>query len=1593
MLKPASQNEHILSDDQNKTIALFQFVRELNKLKQSAVLNYSDHPWAIALSTLPNDPDNITISYRDRVDSENQVIDDTILLSVHKPEFTDCPAPNPILSDWLASDWNDFRKQAHYIQSRKKEDSSSKEKTPDIEYFTDNTDRVVAYNAWLQKRTAWAERQTIIQQTKTLFSDLYRLYFDFQRDSETMELIIANGILLDKNNPRIKHPLLTKRVKLNYDSHANTIYIEETDSPSELYAIIFQSMNDINLDTINHMQTDLQNNDYHPLDRNDTPIFLKTLIHQLSSSSIFSTVGVPDNWSSSNDLLLYTEPIYIMRKRLDGTVKFIDRLIETVQETGSIPGPIVDIVGGGTDEPPAEPTEISLEEQLAAVGGESIDVLLSKEANKEQLEIAKRIENHNAVLVQGPPGTGKTHTIANLMGHFLAQGKTVLVTSHTPKALHVLKDKVAPGLQSLCVSVLEDSNIDMERSIDGITNIISQTTPYELKQDMERLSQERQHIITSLADVRRKIFRILNQERECIVYNGESLSPSAAASFVCNNAETLSYIPGKVRLDTPLTVSFEELADLYRSNEHITADDEYELHKDVPNPTELLSPEAFSHIQSLRQKTTHELNTLKANAPWSFSYNTYNHIITFTKDDRSFSIAAPSVDTVLALQDSLRTLTQFEPWMKAVAIDGKNGGAFRKRWQTLIDQILTTCTKAESVIDERFGHDVNIEAGGDTTTLTNAIEALRPHLEQRGLFSKIKLNLVRSRFPVLKTLSIDGHPLQTASDCDLILHILDLNKHRAQCALYWNELLSPHDVPNFFDLDRQYPERIAKNWIADIQTYLDWYQTIYSPLSAQLNTLGISENILYDIKPSDSDLTVTEKKLTTTANELPVICDICKNIINLTQLEHSLAEQVTILQKSTRKESHTCLQVVNAIHSGNTTEYANSYVELLRMYQKYDAQRQRQSTLSKIAEIAPQWASAIKNREGIHGSKTVPSTIEDAWKWKQLAGLIEQLTQLPFNKLQDESIALSKEYRNITAQYAEKSAWYHLACKTKGNNDIQQALHGWKLTIKKIGKGTGKNAPKLKAIARDLMSVCQSAVPCWIMPMNRVLETLIPGKNLFDIIIIDEASQSDISSLAILYMGKKLIIVGDDKQVSPMAVGVDVDKINALQQMYIQDKIPNAHLYDAKTSIYDIAKTTFHPLMLREHFRCVPEIIGFSNMLSYDYKIKPLRSSGSSNLLPAVISYRVANGKRDHRKTNLAEAKTIVALMQACINQPEYKNKTFGVISLLGDEQVHLIQHLLEEQLDAKELTERNILCGNASHFQGDERDVIFLSTVDSGDENGPIRLQGFGSDDAFRKRYNVAASRAKDQLWVVHSLDTVTDLKSGDIRKILIDYAVDPNVLSLRHAEIEEKADSPFEIAVARALVDRGYHLAQQWQVGAYRLDIVAIYGKQMVAIECDGERYHSGETKIREDMERQTILERLGWRFIRIRGSEYFRDPEQAINRVINKLNDYGIMPEANTLSHNNLEPASELLNRVKAEAANILLHVQDNTIPLSATDTLTAKPSTVNTIPNNIHIPIISSAAKTAATIQSQSVTKETTAVTQPQPATKKVISQTL
>lgn len=198
-----------------------------------------------------------------------------------------------------------------------------------------------------------------------------------------------------------------------------------------------------------------------------------------------------------------------------------------------------------------------------------------------------------------------------------------------------------------------------------------------------------------------------------------------------------------------------------------------------------------------------------------------------------------------------------------------------------------------------------------------------------------------------------------------------------------------------------------------------------------------------------------------------------------------------------------------------------------------------------------------------------------------------------------------------------------------------------------------------------------------------------------------------------------------------------------------------------------------------------------------------------------------------------------------------------------------------------------------------DERHIMFLSMVDV-PGGGPLRLT---QTDATKQRYNVAASRARDQMWLIHSLDPSRDLKPEDLRRRLVEFVRDPNAKRREIDKATRRAESPFEKAVMERLVATGYKIEPQVQVGGYRIDIVVSDGLRQAALECDGDRFH-GMDQIADDMARQAVLERAGWRFVRLRGTRFYRDQDAAMSWVSAELARLDIRPSAATPTDVNAE-----------------------------------------------------------------------------------------
>lgn len=393
--------------------------------------------------------------------------------------------------------------------------------------------------------------------------------------------------------------------------------------------------------------------------------------------------------------------------------------------------------------------------------------------------------------------------------------------------------------------------------------------------------------------------------------------------------------------------------------------------------------------------------------------------------------------------------------------------------------------------------------------------------------------------------------------------------------------------------------------------------------------------------------------------------------------------------------------------------------------------------------------------------------------------------------------------------------------------------------------------------------------------------------------IIDEASQSDLTALPAILRAKKVLIVGDDKQVSPEGVGLEEEKIRNLMARFLANQVD---IYrpqmTPERSIYDLFKVVFakSAVMLREHFRCVAPIIEYSKREFYNHELKPLRMPKASERLdPPLVDVYVTDGYRN-KDINLPEARFIVDEIRAIVENRSFDGRTIGVVSLLGNEQALKVMQMLNDELGEQVVTQYKITCGDARTFQGKERDIMFLSMVAS---PGHAHAQ---TQDMVAQRFNVAASRARDRMYLVRSIQAEELSQADKLRSKLIQHFQAPFFQEEDQLEnLRELCESPFEREVFDVLVARGYRVIPQVPVGSYRIDMV-VEGDadSRLAIECDGDRYH-GPDQWDNDMRRQRILERAGWRFWRCFASTFVLHKDEVIKDLLDTLAAHGIQPNS--------------------------------------------------------------------------------------------------
>jgi very-short-patch-repair endonuclease len=1468
----------------DKLTRVFRYLEALNQHRNPAKRQIQEQPWSFWLRDLPEHPSiqrgAAKAGASKAKNGNSQSTEDggaSYVLKVQRPRLTRAPEPPEEIASWLEDGWDDPANGFTVEESLEEPENGAE---PRIVKFADDPARTASLERWKVLRDEWVKTERPARAAMKIFETFYALYGRIDREAERVELVLGDGILSwRRGDGGIYHPILLQRLQLQFDASVPEFTLSEADHPVELYSALFQTMSDVDGRAIGRCREELEEGGFHPLINGSTSGFLKRLVVQLSPRGEFVEERAPH--AEVEDPCIGRDPILFLRARTLGFAAAIEGILADLRTREDLPWSLLNIVGEES------PIAGAGDANAAAIGGAQTDgeVLLSKPANPEQIRIAQQLEEHGGVLVQGPPGTGKTHTIGNLVGHLLAQGKSVLVTSHTTKALRMVRHHIVPELRPLCVSVLEsdlDSRKQLESAVGSIAERLSRADGGSLEMQAKRLEAERLELLQKLDEIRNQLTEARADEYREIAIAGKAWAPADAARQVVQEKDARGWIPGPVAAVAPLPLSPGELADLYRTGVSISREDENELSGHLPELHDLPRAEEFEASIDERNRLGMEELDLRSDL-WEAG--------------AAQSSPAEIEGLAAALAQAVEPLSGKDKWKLAAVYAGKYGDAHRQPWDQLVSFVRLVHREAanaqESVV--KYGP----EASGNSAIKEQERVAgeILAHLEGGGKLGSFTLFTHKSWGEFLEQTKVNNARPRLPEHFHALRQFLRMKGLREELGARWDRQMAILGAPHSKEMGEEI-EKTLMQYCDAIEDCLNWQEHTWLPLQQRLEDVGFRWDKFLAEQPAvvGSDGELARIRIAVTDGLLPILDSRFKKL-KLLQLEEEFRELKSRLKLAARaaKASKVIGQLLAAVTDENSNRYREAYERLLELKSKQADLDLRGALLAKLETAAPAWAGAIRNRTGVHGRGEPPRDAASAWTWRQLNDELDRRAGVSLEALQAKSEKLREQLRRATVELIDKRAWASQARRTSSRQ--RQALVGWLDTIRRIGKGHGIRVSLLRAEAARKMSECRGAVPVWVMPLSRVVENFDPRTARFDVVIIDEASQSDVMALVALYLGKTVLVVGDHEQVSPSAVGQDLGVIQNLIFQYLRG-IPNSDLYDGQISIYDLARQSFGgTTCLVEHFRCVPEIIQFSNAVSYDGRIKPLRDASRVHLRPHTIAHRVSGSSRDG-KINRQEALTVASLLAAAMEQLEYKKNdagqplSFGVVSLVGDEQAIEIDNLVRAHVSPDRYELHRVLCGNAAQFQGDERDVVFISLVDTA-ERGSLSLR---DQELFKQRFNVAASRARDQMWIVHSLSPHNDLKADDLRRQLIEHAEDPARLMRALEEKEKRTQSNFEREVMKRIAAAGYQVTPHWRIGTFRIDLVVEGDGKRLAIECDGDRYHPLE-KLAEDMERQSVLERMGWIFTRIRSSEFLRNPARAMKPVFEKLQMLEIPPTADS------------------------------------------------------------------------------------------------
>jgi very-short-patch-repair endonuclease len=1293
---------------------------------------------------------------------------------------------------------------------------------------------VARFEAWREEQwRPWAAAADATARTRRLHRELFDLKHRLDMGAATTELVWGHGLLrLPIGEHRVHYPLLVTPVALTYEPDTSVIAVAPQ-GPTRLQTDPLSGLDDRFLAQLLALGGPGGTVAVDPFDDLERRELFERALRRLGHDPVLRAPGEPGDGIVDTGVLFARPRQRMLRRFLE---QFRDRL-QTDAGTETI-GSLAAILAH-------EPSRLRMpgdDPDAWRPVGERL--LMPLPANEAQESIARRLAGHRNVAVQGPPGTGKTHTIRNLICHLMAHGKRVLVVAQKEDPLRVLRDGLPAEVQPLCLAVLGRTADQLGQLQVAARELSDRAATLDKAAEhgrVDRLTGQLEEAERDLAGGLAALRALAENEAATYVLDGVTLSPAEVGAWLRAGAAESGFIPDPVAGPPPLTADeFGALLGLARG---------------------LAPADRSAAVQHLPGDlpSAAELGARRESAA--------------AADAEIAALEAAGVDTGAVRDLGRDGLTDLLAGLRdAAAWQERRAGTWTDRLGRLVADPYWAGLWAEhaaatrQVLDELAGltrqlagHRVAVPAawlGEPRRALAELDELRRRFAAGKGVSRLLQAGLHR----LATETRVDDEPLRTAADVDLAAAQVRRAQARRRLAEHWAEWAQR------LDIGEQHGE-------ADL-----WAGTL---LAEAERSLGFDANEWPDLA-ARLRLLVPQRELDLDAGRLAAVAALLDRAAAVFGRDDLAAADRALAAELGRGDTALLRRLDRA--AGDLADWDDAVAEARRLAALRPDVVRYLGLRDRLAAHAPQWAAALD-------AGAVPPASGagclSAWGWRQAQTWFDGVVGHVDPAVLGRRVERARErIRRLTSELVVASAWLAVA---HGLDDRRRAaLADWTTALRKIGKGTGRNAAAWQAHAQRAMAQAVEAVPVWVMSVDRAIEQFAGGAR-FDVVIVDEASQADLFALPVLSLAERAVVVGDDQQIGPQ-LGF-VGNVTGLIDAHLTD-VPSAEHFDPEGSLYDHAvRRSPERILLTEHFRCVPQIIEFSSRHYYDGRIEPLRSSRAYD--DPVRSVHVPDGVRQslpaYGDVNVAEADALVATVTALVADAAYDGKSLGVISLLSTSgQALYLLAKLREAIGEDEMEARRLRVGDAYTFQGDERDVVLVSMVASA--NDPA-LAAFTKRE-YHRRVNVAASRARDQLWVFHSLQAA-DLRPDDARGLLLNYCANVTV-PVPSADLAARCESDFERAVLRALTARGYAPVPQFRIGGYRIDFVlpAPDGRRL-AIECDGDAYH-GPEQWESDMRRQAVLERVGnCVFVRIRGSIFAREPSVALAPLWRRLDELDIRP----------------------------------------------------------------------------------------------------